>query len=74
MRFPTKLSARIGLISFASIAYATLSCIGCSIHEHVRWGQPEDAVTYLLAGGAYLSFGIAVVSFVAFVIVLAVEK
>lgn len=74
MRFPAKLSARIGWISFVSLAYATLSCVGCSIHEHARWGQPEDAVTYLLSIGAYLSFGIAVVSFVAFVVVLAMEK
>ena len=69
-----KLSVRVGLFSLASLALATLSCIGCSIHEHSRWGLPQDSVTFWLAGLAYLSFAVFVSSGILFVIVLAREE
>jgi hypothetical protein len=73
MRKPSKISERVGWFSFVSLACSTLSCIGCSIHEHNRWGQPQDTITFLLAGGAYLFFAVFVLSGIVFVIVLAKE-
>jgi hypothetical protein len=71
---PIKLSARIGYLSLSSLAFSILSCIGCSIHEHDRWGQAQDGTTFLLADGTYLSFLVFLVSGVLFVIVLAREN
>jgi len=69
-----KLSTRIGLLSGSSLALSILSCTGCSIHEHNRWGQAQDHTTFLLAGGTYLSLFVFLLSGVVFVIVLGMEN
>jgi hypothetical protein len=74
MKKPIMLSTRIGLLSVSSLAFSILSCIGCSVYEHNRWGQAQDGTTFLLAGGTYLSLLAFLVSGVLFVIVLAMEK
>ena len=55
MEKSTKLSVRIGQFCLAFLASAILSGVGCYIHEENRPGQAQDSVTFLLAGGTYLS-------------------
>ena len=56
MQRSAKLSLRIGRFCIASLASAILFCLGCYIHEENRWGQSQDSVTFLLAGGGALVF------------------
>jgi len=74
MKKAMKPSTRVGLASLVSFVFAVLSCIGCSIHEHHRWGQSQDSVTFLLAGGTYVSFLISVLTGGVFVFLLAKER
>lgn len=69
-----KSSKRIGSYSIASLATSIICCAGCSIHEHNRWGHPEDGITYLFAGGAYISFTMFVILGIVFVILLVKEN
>jgi hypothetical protein len=50
-----KLMKISGLLFIVTLASAVVFCVGCSIHEHNRWGQPQDLLTNLLALGAYFS-------------------
>jgi hypothetical protein len=74
MKQSTKLSIRIGKFCIASLASAILFCLGCTIREHSRWGQSQDSVTFLLAGGTYLSFFAFMLLGVGFIAVLIKEK
>lgn len=56
------LSCVFGLISAAAF------CIGCSVHEDNRLGQPENFLTFLLAGGAYLSLLLVLLSVAVFLV------
>jgi hypothetical protein len=70
VRRPIRLYAKIGTFCLASLASAFLCCVGCSIHETNRWGQSQDFVTFMLAGGTYISLAVFVGSLVLFVITL----
>ena len=74
MRSPTKLSVRIGLFSIASLASATLLCLGCSIHQGNLRDGGMDAITHVVAGGAYLSTLAFLISGAAFVVALIKEN
>jgi hypothetical protein len=74
MRNPTKLSRQFGIICLGSLAGAFLFCLGCSIHEHNRWGQSEDLVTNFLASGTYISILTFVFSGIAFAVLFMPEE
>lgn len=71
MKAKTKSILRLVILCAASLGSSILFCLGCSIHETNRWGQSQDAVTHLLAGGTYLSLlilGLSIVSLVIFAV------
>jgi hypothetical protein len=51
---PKRLVRFSALTFFVTLASAVVFCFGCSMHEMDRQG-PEDFITFLLAGGTYLS-------------------
>jgi hypothetical protein len=74
MRNATKLLVRAGWMCVGSLASATLFCVGCSIHETNRWGQPQDGITHLLASGTYLSLFAFAFSIFALIAAIVSEK
>ena len=69
-----KLLIRIVALCVTSLASTLAFCVGCSVRETNRWGRSEDAVTYFLAAGTYLSFLVFSLSAVAFLAVLIGKK
>lgn len=51
---PKRLVRFSALTFFVTLSSAVVFCFGCSMHEMDRQG-PEDFITFLLAGGTYLS-------------------
>ena len=49
---------KVSLISIVGLIVSFVVCVagvyGCTIRESSRWGQPEDILTFFLAGLAYL--------------------
>ena len=60
MRTTMKRLVRTAAVCVASLVSAGLFCFGCSTHEMNRYGQPEDIITFLLAGGTYLSLAVCI--------------
>jgi formate hydrogenlyase subunit 3/multisubunit Na+/H+ antiporter MnhD subunit len=62
------------LIFVGSLFSTTIFCVGCTMYETNRWGQPQDIVTHLLALGTYFSLIIAFSSVVVIVVDLVVKR
>jgi uncharacterized membrane protein len=67
---PTRWLVTAGLTCLFGLIGATAFCIGCSLHEGNRLGQPENFATFLLAGGAYLSLILVIFSVAVFLVAL----
>jgi hypothetical protein len=44
-----------GLLFIVTLSSTVVFCVGCTVHEHNQYGQPQDVLTNLLALGAYFS-------------------
>lgn len=67
---PKRWLVAAALTCICGLISATVCCIGCSIHETNRWGQPENFVTHLWASGTYLSLIVSMFSAAVFLVSL----